>query len=124
MPAAPARAISDNVPYEPATAMIASVVIGMAVDDTIHYLARFRREDRGDVAQAIFTTTARTGAALTVTSVVLVVGLWVGVFGSFKPTTYFALLSGATMVVALVCDLVVLPACLVVMERRAEVASG
>lgn len=99
------------------TVMVAAVVIGMAVDDTIHYLVRFGREYDGDTAAAIRRVTTRTGMALTVTSTVLVLGLWVGGFGSFKPTTYFSLLSGTTMILALACDLLVLPACLVIVSR-------
>jgi len=99
------------------TVMVAAVVIGMAVDDTIHYLVRFAREYDGDTAAAIRLVTTHTGMALTVTSAVLVLGLWVGAFGSFKPTTYFSLLSGTTMIIALACDLLVLPACLILMGR-------
>ena len=104
------------------TAMIASVVIGLAVDDTIHYLTRFRRErQRGrGVADAITATTTRTGRALTITSVVLVLGFWVGALGSFVPTIHFSLLTGATMIGALLCDLLVLPASLQLAARRAR----
>ena len=94
------------------TAMIASVVIGLAVDDTIHYLARYRREYKKDCRQAVTCTTTGVGRALTVSSIVLVFGFWVGDFGSFKPTVYFSLLAGGTMIGAWVCDLIVLPACL------------
>jgi len=94
------------------TAMIASVVIGIAVDDTIHYLSAFQKSFRGDCDQAIRTTTRSTGFALTSTTLALSLGFWVAMFGSFQPTVYFALLSGLTMWFALACDLLVLPACL------------
>ena len=45
-------------------------------------------------------------------NVLLVLGFWVGCFGSFKPTIYFSLFSGVTLLTALVCDLFVTPACL------------
>jgi len=51
-------------------------------------------------------------------NLVLVLGFWVGCFGSFKPTIYFSLLSGTTMISALVCDLLVTPACLVLTHGR------
>ncbi len=94
------------------TTMIASVVIGVAVDDTIHYLAAFRRSFRGDCDVALKKTTRLTGFALTSTTLALSIGFWVAIFGSFQPTVYFALLSGVTMWFALACDLLVLPACL------------
>jgi predicted RND superfamily exporter protein len=99
------------------TAMIASAVIGVVVDDTIHYLTGFSRAYRGDPREAVRRATAGTGAALFVNNVVLVLGFWVGCFGSFKPTIYFSLLSGVTMISALVCDLFVTPACLVLLDR-------
>lgn len=104
------------------TAMIASVVIGLAVDDTIHYLARFRRERRNgnDTPTAIRATTLETGRILTMTSVVLAVGFWVGALGSFTPTIYFSLFSGITMIVALLCDLLVLPAALMLLGGRID----
>lgn len=94
------------------TAMIASVVIGIAVDDTIHYLSAFQKLYKGDCDQAIRATTRSTGFALTSTTLALSLGFWVALFGSFQPTVYFALLSGLTMWFALACDLLVLPACL------------
>jgi predicted RND superfamily exporter protein len=99
------------------TAMIASVMIGLAVDDTIHYLARYRREYEGDAVDAVRRTSTGVGRALTVTTAVLVFGFWVGAAGSFLPTVYFSLLSGATMIGALSCDLLVLPAALVLGDR-------
>ena len=99
------------------TAMIAAVVIGLAVDDTIHYLARYRRERHRTPAEAIYATTTGTGRALVISSVVLVLGFWTGCFGSFKPTVYFSLLTGLTMIGALVNDLLVLPACLLLTGR-------
>lgn len=98
------------------TTMIASVVIGLAVDDTIHYLTRFRRESHRGAADAVRTTTSSTGRALVISSLVLVIGFWVGALGSFKPTIYFSLLTGVTMISALLCDLLVLPAYLVLWD--------
>ncbi len=99
------------------TAMIASSVIGLVVDDTIHYLTQYTRVYQGDAAAAIRKTTAEVGAPLVMNNAVLVLGFWVGCFGSFKPTIYFSLLSGVTMITALVCDLFVTPASLVLLDR-------
>jgi hypothetical protein len=100
------------------TAMIASAVLGLVVDDTIYYLWHYRRAWRGDTVAAIHATTRAVGAPVTAASVSLVLGFWVGAFGSFKPTVYFSLLTGLTMITGVVCDLLVLPASLVVADRR------
>jgi len=104
-----------------ATTMVASVVLGIAVDDAIHYLARFRSEFTGDLEGAVDRTTRITGQVLTVTTVVLTLGFWVGTLSSFKPTVYFSLLSGLTMVTALICTITLLPACLRVLHAEREV---
>jgi hypothetical protein len=100
------------------TAMIASSVIGLVVDDTIHYLVHYKRVYQGDAKAAVRETTTAVGAPLLMNNIVLVLGFWVGCFGSFKPTIYFSLLSGITMVTALVCDLFVTPASLVLLDSR------
>jgi len=101
-----------------ATAMIASVVLGVAVDGSIHYLERFRRLHRGDLVGAVRETTMRTGRVVTMASLVLAVGFWVGALGSFRPTVHFSLLTGGTILFALICDLLVLPACLLLARPR------
>jgi len=106
------------------TAMIASVAIGIAVDDTIHYLTRFRRERTSGVRVAIDRTTTGTGRALVISSVVLAIGFWVGALGSFKPTIYFSLFTGLTMLSALICDLLVLPAILVLGSGSRDAAEA
>jgi predicted RND superfamily exporter protein len=95
------------------TAMIGAVVIGLAVDDTIHYLVHYRRIYAGVASEAVMITTTQTGRALMIASLVLAVGFWVGCFSSFNPTIYFSLLVGGTLLGALICDLLVLPACLI-----------
>ena len=95
------------------TAMIAAVAIGLTVDSTIHYLARFQREDGGDCREAVRRATTGTGRALTISALVLFFGFSVGGLSSFLPTIYFSILTGITMLGAVVCDLLVLPASLV-----------
>jgi predicted RND superfamily exporter protein len=99
------------------TAMIAAVAIGLTVDSTIHYLAEFQRENSGDINAAIRWTTTTTGQALSISALVLFFGFAAGGASSFLPTVYFSLLTGTTMLGALLCDLVVLPAGLVLMNR-------
>ena len=98
--------------------MIAAVVIGLTVDSTIHYLARFQKISPGDSRRAVMITTLATGRALTISALVLFFGFSVGGFSSFWPTVYFSVLTGVTMLGALVCDLFVLPASLILSETK------
>jgi len=100
------------------TAMIASAVLGLVVDDTIHYLSRYRRVYAGDAISAIRATTRAIGAPVTVAAMSLVLGFWVGALGSFRPTIYFSLLTGLTMITGVLCDLLLLPATLVLLNRK------
>ena len=105
-----------------ATAMVASVVFGVAIDQAIHYLVRFRREYTASLSPAIRRTTSSTGRVLLIASLVLALGFWVGAFGSFRPTIYFSVLMGITILTALICDLFVLPAFLLLVRPRSRSA--
>lgn len=106
------------------TAMIASAVLGLVVDSTVHYLAYYRRAYRGDPAAAIEVTTRAVGPPIAVAAASLVLGFWVGVLGSFEPTAHFSLLAGLAMASGAACDLVVLPAALVLLDRRRRAQSS
>ncbi|GBD27517.1 hypothetical protein HRbin30_02868 [bacterium HR30] len=102
------------------TAMIAAAAMGLVVDDTIHYIGAFRQNLRRNEGpfEAARRTTLETGPALVANNLVLVAGFWVGVAGSFLPTIYFSLFTGVALILALLCDLLVTPACLVLLTRR------
>lgn len=105
------------------TAMIASAVLGLVVDDTIHYLNHYRHApvgDDADTVEAILATSRAVGAPVTVISVSLVLGFWVGALGSFLPTIHFSLLTGLTMITGVLCDLLVLPASLLLLDRTSR----
>jgi len=100
------------------TAMIASAVLGLVVDDTIYYLSHYRRAQHGDAVAAIHETTRAVGAPVTAASVSLILGFWVGALSSFKPTIYFSVLTGLTMITGVACDVLLLPATLVLFTRK------
>ncbi len=104
-----------GITLDTATVMIASVATGITVDDTIHFLNRFKHEVRAGATyeEAITTTFRTTGKAAVITSLTLVMGFWCLLFASFKPTIFFGLLSGITMITAIFGDLFLLPAGLV-----------
>jgi len=113
-----------GIPINTATAVISCVAIGIAVDDTIHYMTRFRKEyrNRPDEVVAAFRALTHTGRAIYLTSFVLTVGFSVLVFSHFRPIIYFGLLMAVTMVSALVGDMVLLPVLLMVLKpiRKGE----
>ena len=102
-----------SIPLDAATVMIAGVAIGIAADDTIHFLSCFRRERKSgaDRDNAISRTFEKAGAAITFTSVVAAAGFAILLLAEFKPIQYFGLLAGITMVTAWVGDVFILPAC-------------
>ena len=104
-----------DVPLDGLTAMIACIAIGIGVDDTIHYLHRLRHELRRepDLRAAMSRTLAVVGRPIVFTTVVLTAGFGVFGFSDFLGTRNFGLLTGLTVMVALVADLLVLPAVLI-----------
>lgn len=100
------------------TAMVSSIVLGMVVDASIHFLYRFRHEfkQRRHYMAALHHTFRNVGQALTVSALILGTGFAASVLASFKPTVYFGILTSLTILLALFCTLVVLPVCLVILK--------
>ena len=105
-----------DIPLDMATTMIASITCGLIVDDTIHFMTRLRHHmARGagplDTVAACY---REVGTALLLTSVVLAIGFSVYLFGSFIPNIRFGFLSCIIILLALVADLILVPALLFV----------
>jgi predicted RND superfamily exporter protein len=109
-----------KINLDTATVMISTVAIGIAVDDTIHFLNRFKLEFKRtkDYEESIKATFKTTGRAIISTSIILFLGFWTLLFGSFKPTNYFGFLSGITMITAVIGDLLFLPAILLIFRPK------
>lgn len=97
-----------------ATILIGGIAMGIAVDDTMHVLWRYQAETkRGvDPVTAIGRTLQSTGVALVLTSVLLIGGFSVMTLSDFMPTANFGLYTGLMVLMALISDLVLLPALL------------
>ena len=95
-----------------ATSLIASIAIGLAVDDTIHYLYRCNRELRNgsDRKDALKRTIDHVGRPIIFTTFTISLGFAVLLFSNFEPTSAFGLMMVITMFSALVGDLFLLPA--------------
>jgi len=109
-----------GIPLDVGTMIIAGVAVGIAVDDTIHYLTRFAREREAgkSVPEACRTAHRTVGRAIVFTSIVLFMGFGVIGLSSFRPIYTFGLLTGLTMVLALLGDLLLLPAMLLLFRRE------
>jgi len=93
------------------TSLIASIAIGLAVDDTIHYLVRYNREFKKDLDEkrAIQDTLHQVGKPIVFTTITLCAAFSILLFSSFKPTAIFGLMMIITSLAALVGDLILLP---------------
>ncbi|MGD9189961.1 MAG: MMPL family transporter [Desulfobacteraceae bacterium] len=100
-----------GIPLSVATSLIASIAIGLAVDDTIHYLVRYNSEFKKDLDKdrAMRSTLMAVGRPIIFTSLTIGIGFSVLLFSHFQPTAIFGLLMMITMVCALVGDLILLP---------------
>lgn len=94
------------------TMLIASIVIGLAVDDTIHFMYNFKRYymQTGDLHEAVENTLLTAGRAMLTTSVVLSIGFFIFMFAAMNNLFYFGLLAGSAVLLALGADLLLAPA--------------
>ncbi|MFO7798997.1 efflux RND transporter permease subunit [Rhodohalobacter sp.] len=100
-----------GVDIKPSTAVIFTIALGIAVDDSIHYLARFRIEYLKSKAMlpSLTATTVRTGRAIIVTSLILIAGFGTLITSAFTSTAMMGILVCTTIFGALLADLFVLP---------------
>ena len=115
----------SSLPVDGLTMMVGAIVIGLAVDDTIHFMHNFRRyyERGGDARAAIRLTLQTTGRALLVTSLVLAAGFFTYVGAYMTNVRLFGLLAGGAVLVAFVSN-VVLSSALMVLATRASPRSA
>ena len=100
-----------EIPLDLMTITVAAITIGIAVDNAIHYIYRFREEfaRSGDYAETLRTCHANIGKAVFYTSATIVFGFSILVLSNFLPTVYFGLLTGLAMSIALLAALTLLP---------------
>ncbi len=109
-----------------ATVTIAAILMGIVVDDTIHYLHALREAlERGETLEGATAYAGReTGAAIVMTSVVFFLGFLVLTVASIKSIVYFGLLSALSIAFALLCDVLMLPALVLTLRPRLVRESG
>jgi predicted RND superfamily exporter protein len=109
-----------GVPLKPSTILVYSIAFGIAVDDTIHFLTKFRHElkrSKGSVSSVLSKTVKEMGQSMIYTSVVLFFGFIIFTFSNFQGTVALGFLTASTLLVALFSNLFVLPALILSFEK-------
>jgi predicted RND superfamily exporter protein len=107
-----------NIPLDMMTITIASISVGIAVDDTIHYIHRFKSEMamEPNYVGAMYRCHGSIGHAMYYTSVTIIIGFSILVLSNFIPSIYFGLLTGLAMFIALIASLTLLPQLLILFK--------
>ncbi len=107
-----------SIPLDIMTITIASITIGIAVDNTIHYIVRYQEEFNkdGSYPRALRRSHASIGRAIFYTSLTIIMGFSILALSNFKPTIYFGLLTALAMVAALLGALLLLPRLILIVK--------
>ncbi len=115
-----------HIPLDIMTITIAAITIGIAVDDTIHYVHRFNEEVAidGDYLAAMKRCHDSVGRAMYYTSITIIIGFSILALSSFIPTIYFGLFTGLAMLVAMFANLTLLPLLLLAWRSGKNKSTG
>lgn len=110
----------SHIPLDMFTLLIGSIAIGLAVDDTIHFMHNFRRYyiETGDSTKAIEQTFFTTGKAMVITTIVLSLGFYSYMMAKMVSVQNFGLLTGSVILLALLADLLLAPALMIVASKK------
>ncbi len=109
-----------GVPIKPSTILVFSIAFGISVDDTIHFLAKYRQELQANnwkIRKSVFNALRETGVSMFYTSIVLLFGFSVFMISSFGGTVALGGLVSATLLFAMFSNLILLPALLLSLEK-------
>ena len=100
-----------GIPLDVMTVTVAAVSIGMGVDNTIHYIFRFKKEflESKDYLKSTKNTHATIGRALFYTSITIILGFLVLATPNFSPTVFFGIFTSLSMIMAIIGSLFLLP---------------
>ena len=110
-----------GIPIKPSTILVFSIAFGISVDDTIHFLAKYRQElvaHNWRAKKAVYAALHETGISMFYTSVVLFFGFLIFVVSSFGGTIALGGLVSITLLIAMVSNLLLLPSLLLSLEQR------
>ncbi len=109
-----------GVPIKPSTILVFSIAFGISVDDTIHFLAKYRQELQANhwkIRKSVYGALRETGVSMFYTSIVLFFGFSVFTISSFGGTVALGALVSATLLFAMLSNLLLLPSLLLSLER-------
>ena len=109
-----------GIPLKPSTILVFSIAFGISIDDTIHFLARYRQELKSNgwrIAKAAKTSIEETGISMFYTSVILFFGFSVFMMSSFDGTMALGLLVAITLIFAMLTNLIILPSFLMSLDK-------
>jgi predicted RND superfamily exporter protein len=110
-----------GVPLKPSTILVFSIAFGISVDDTIHFLAKYRQEliaSNWKIKRSVYAALRETGVSMFYTSIVLFFGFSVFTISSFGGTVALGALVSATLLFAMMSNLLLLPSLLLSLERN------
>lgn len=109
-----------GVPIKPSTILVFSIAFGISVDDTIHFLAKYRQELQANnwkIKKSVYSALRETGVSMFYTSIVLFFGFSVFTLSSFGGTVALGALVSATLLFAMLSNLLLLPSLLLSLEK-------
>ena len=112
-----------GIPLKPSTILIFSIAFGIASDQTIYFLTRYRQELRTTnwtISQIVSDTIKETGLSMIYVALILFFGFGIFTASSFGGTIALGLLLSITLLVALISNLTLLPALLLSLEKRKQ----
>ena len=110
-----------NIPIKPSTILVFSIAFGISVDDTIHFLVKYRQEliaNNWKIRKSVFSSLRETGISMFYTSVVLFFGFSVFMTSSYGGTIALGGLVSTTLLFAMLANLVLLPSLLISLEKN------
>ena len=110
-----------GIALKPSTILVFSIAFGISVDDTIHFLAKYRQElisNNGVIRNSVFASLKETGVSMLYTSVVLFFGFFIFIASDFGGTVALGLLVSITLLIAMLSNLLLLPALLLTYEKK------
>ena len=110
-----------GVPIKPSTILVFSIAFGISVDDTIHFLAKYRQEltsNHWRIKKSVYAALRETGVSMFYTSIVLFFGFLVFTISSFGGTIALGGLVSVTLLFAMVSNLLLLPSLLLSFEKK------
>ena len=108
-----------SIPIKPSTILVFSIAFGISVDDTIHFLAKYRQEllaNNWKIKPAVYAALRETGVSMFYTSIVLFFGFSVFTVSNFGGTVALGALVSATLLFAMLSNLLLLPSMLLSLE--------